>query len=157
LNLSKLTSPAALLALALVAVVSPGCSGTGSGPGSEVPAPPNTAAPTSGDDGVRRNPVVAGRPARVFIMAGFDSNCQSLAAPVITITEPPAKGSVSFEPGQETTVNTSATGTCVGQKVVGTGIYYTARADQSGSDRFSIHAELGRDATDRSFSVEIVQ
>jgi hypothetical protein len=101
--------------------------------------------------------VVAGRRALVFVMAGFGTNCESLPAPAITITAPPTKGSVSFDPGQETTVNTSASGTCIGQKVSGTGIYYTAREGTSGADTFSIRAELGGDVTQRTFSVEIVQ
>jgi hypothetical protein len=140
---AALTSVAALLL--------PGCS---SGPAT----PPAPASPgTESGDGIRRSPVVAGRRARVFVMAGFGTNCESLPAPSITITVPPIKGSVAFEPGQDTTVNTSASGTCLGQTVSGTGIYYTARADQIGSDSFTIRAELGGDVTERTFSVEIVQ
>ncbi len=106
---------------------------------------------------MRHNPVVAGRRARVFIMAGFGKQCESLPAPNITVTQPPTKGSVSFEPGQETTVNTSATGTCIGQRVTGTGIYYTARPGETGADTFSIDAELGGAVTQRTFSVQIVE
>lgn len=88
-------------------------------------------------------------------MAGFGERCESLPAPSITVTAQPAKGSVSFEPGQETTVNTSASGTCIGQRVTGTGIYYTARPGETGPDTFSIQAELGGDVTQRTFSVQI--
>lgn len=108
-------------------------------------------------DGVRRDPVVAGRRSRVFIMAGFGEKCESLATPNLTVTQPPQKGDVSFEPGQETTVNTSATGTCIGQRVTGTGIYYTARPGQTGQDSFAVQAELGGSVTQRTFSVEIVE
>jgi len=112
--------------------------------------------PESEGDGVRRSPVVAGRPARVFVMAGFGAQCESLPAPAVTVTAPPSKGAVSFTPGQETTVTTSASGTCLGRRVTGTGIYYTARADESGPDRFTVRAVSGPDVTERTFQVEIV-
>lgn len=103
-------------------------------------------------------PVVPGRPARVFIFAGLDEKCEPIAAPQITITEPPAKGDVSFVPGQETTMQYSAKGTCVGRKTTGTGIYYTARAGQEGADRFSVMAKLGSgDTATRTFEVTIAK
>jgi hypothetical protein len=60
--------------------------------------------------------------------------------------------------GQETTIQYSAQGTCIGQKTQGTGIYYTARAGQEGTDRFSIAAKLvsGETAT-RTFEVRIAE
>lgn len=110
------------------------------------------------DVAVRSMPVVPGRPARVFIFAGFGENCEPVAAPQITITEPPAKGDVSFVPGQETTVQYSAHGTCAGRKVKGTGIYYTARAGQEGADRFSISAKIpSQEAAPRTFEVTIAE
>ena len=87
---------------------------------------------------------VPDRPTRVFIMAAFDDECRSLAAPAITITLPPKKGAVQFREGQGTTVQFSATGKCVGKPVTGTGVYYAARADASGEDVFTI---LARSAT----------
>lgn len=93
----------------------------------------------------------------MFVMAGFGENCESLAAPTITVTQPPAKGSVSFEPGQETTINTSASGTCIGQRVLGTGIYYTARAGETGQDAFTVEASLGGSITRRTFSIQIAE
>lgn len=134
--------------LALVLATAAGCSSN---------PPPNAGAAPAETEGARNSPVVAGRRARVFVMAGFGERCESLPAPSITVTEAPAKGEVSFEPGQETTVNTSATGTCIGQRVSGTGIYYTARPGQTGADRFSITAELGGSVTQRTFAVEIVE
>jgi hypothetical protein len=118
---------------------------------------PNAKPEATAGEGVRHNPVVAGRRARVFVMAGFGEKCESLAAPSIVVTQPPQKGDVSFEPGQETMVNTSATGTCIGSRVSGTGIYYTARAGQTGPDTFSVQAELGGSVTQRTFAVEIVE
>ncbi len=115
------------------------------------------AAPPQAEAGVRQTPVVAGRRARVFVMAGFGAQCESLPAPNLTVTLAPQKGDVSFEPDQETTVNTSASGTCIGQRVLGTGIYYTARPGQTGGDTFSVQAELGGSVTERSFAVEIVE
>jgi hypothetical protein len=107
---------------------------------------------------VRSQPVVPGRRARVFIFAGFGDDCQPVPAPKFTITAPPAKGEVSFVPGQETVIKTSAQGTCLGQKTTGTGIYYTANAGQQGTDRFAVLATLptGETAT-RTFEVHIAQ
>jgi hypothetical protein len=140
---------AAVLALALLGMA--GCSSVGS-QGESAPLPGNAAAT------VRSAPVVPGRPARVFIFAGFGDHCEPVAAPQITITKPPAKGDVSFVPGQETTIQSSAQGTCIGEKAQGTGIYYTARAGQDGTDRFSISAKLasGETAT-RTFEVRIAK
>jgi hypothetical protein len=146
-----LTAKTVFLAAAGAALAAQLLAGCSSGPA------PSSAPASEAGDGVRRSPVVAGRRARVFIMAGFGANCESLPAPALTVTAPPSKGDVTFEPGQQTTVTTSASGTCIGQRVTGTGIYYTARADQTGPDSFSIRAELGGDITQRTFSVDIVQ
>ena len=102
--------------------------------------------------------VVPGNSTRVFVMAAFDAKCQSLAAPPIEIVQAPAKGSVSFREGQTTTVQTSLSGSCVGSRVSGTGIYYTAGADKGGEDRFTISARLatGEVAT-RSFQMFIAE
>jgi hypothetical protein len=124
-----------------------------SSPGSQTDVAATQALP---DDGVRRDPVVAGRRARVFVMAGFGENCESLPAPEISVTRQPAKGTVTFEPGQSTTIKTSATGTCIGKDVQGTGIYYTARPGEQGADNFAIEASLGGSTTQRSFTVDIV-
>lgn len=114
--------------------------------------------PSDDSVAIRSMPVVPGRPARVFIFAGLDEKCEPVAAPQITITEAPAKGDVSFVPGQETTIQYSAKGTCTGRKTIGTGIYYTARAGQEGSDRFSILAKLpSNETTTRTFEVTIAK
>ena len=139
---------------ALVLMSMGGCSGLG---------PKGTGLQPS-DDGVasdaaaRSTPVVPGRPARVFIFAGFGEKCEPVDAPQITIIEPPAKGDVALVPGQETTIEYSTHGTCVGRKATGTGIYYTARIGQEGADRFSILAKLssGAPAT-RTFEVRIAE
>jgi len=144
--------PAAVLALVLAGLA--GCSSGGSQVES-ASLPGN--APTA-DAAVRSTPIVPGRRARVFIFAGVGNKCEPIAAPQITITEPPAKGDVSFVPDQETTIQSSAKGTCIGTKTKGTGIYYTARAGQDGTDRFSISARLasGETAT-RTFEVRIAK
>lgn len=104
----------------------------------------------------RTTPVVPGRPARVFIFAGIGDNCEPVALPVITITEPPAKGDVALVPGQQTTIQYSVQGTCRGQKTTGTGIYYTARAGQMGTDRFTVSAKLpNKEPATRTFDVKI--
>ena len=147
----------AAVGLALAALA--GCSGIGTQNGA-APLPGDAPVPTAGaptvDAAVRSTPVVPGRRARVFIFAGFGTKCEPVAAPKITITTPPAKGDITFVPGQETTIQSSAQGTCIGQKTQGTGVYYTARAGQKGTDRFSLSAKLGTGETaDRSFEVRI--
>lgn len=138
----------------LAALLLAGCTGQGAAP---VEPGAANAAPAE-DVAVRSSPVIVGRPARVFVMAGFGKDCTPVAAPEITITQPPEKGDVSFIPGQETTIQYSAAGTCVGQKTTGTGIYYTARQGTSGTDRFAVSAKLasGEVAT-RAFEVRITE
>jgi hypothetical protein len=149
--------PAAVLALAVAGMT--GCSGVSSqGSGTALPgAAPTPGAPTS-DIAVRKTPVVPGRPARVFIFAGFGDNCEPLPEPELAITAAPAKGDVTFQPGQETTIKTSEKGTCIGQTAKGTGVYYTAHAGQTGTDRFSVAAKLSSGETAvRSFEVRIAE
>jgi hypothetical protein len=152
----------AAIGLALVGLA--GCSGIGTQSGT-APLPGDVPSSTAGastsdaptsDAAVRSAPVVPGRRARVFIFAGFGTKCEPVAAPQITITAPPAKGDVTFVPGQETTIQASAQGTCIGQKTQGTGVYYTARAGQKGTDRFSVSAKLASGETStRTFEVRI--
>ncbi len=126
--------------------------GPATGVGVEPPLAPSEAT------GTRTSPVVAGRPARVFIMAAVGKACEQLAPPEITITAQPAKGDVSFTPGQDTTITTTALGTCIGTKTKGMGIYYTARAGQTGTDTFAISANLATGETaKRSFTVTIAE
>ncbi|MCH9807725.1 MAG: hypothetical protein K0U74_08345 [Alphaproteobacteria bacterium] len=88
----------------------------------------------------RTTPVIGGRPARMFIWAGFDEkNCQPTSAKVV-LTEAPAKGSVSFKPNQSTLIKQSSSGKCIGKRMPGTGIYYTARFGEVGHDKFSVTA-----------------
>jgi hypothetical protein len=104
----------------------------------------------------RGTKVVPERPARVFVMAGFDAACKSLDPVRITITAQPSQGQVSLRTGQETTIQYSASGKCIGARVVGTGIYYTARADAVGGDTFAIAAQLGSgEPVTRTFDVRI--
>jgi hypothetical protein len=154
-----LPTPRPLATAALALSLIGGCSGIGTQDGS-APLPgdaPTAGAPTA-DAAVRSTPVVPGRAARVFVFAGFGDKCEPVAAPQITITAPPAKGEVTFVPGQETTIQYSAQGTCIGQKTKGTGVYYTARAGQQGTDRFSIAAKLASGETaSRTFEVRIAE
>lgn len=114
--------------------------------------------PPSPDAGVRTSPIVPGRAARVFIFAGVDANCVSLPAPELNVTRQPAKGDLSFRPGQETKLAATASGTCIGAKATGTGVYYTARTGSSGVDNFSVTARLASGETmTRDFKVEIAQ
>jgi len=131
------------------------CGGTA--PTGGVPSAPAAGAPTR-DAATRSAPVVAGRPARVFVFAGWDAACAATAAPDITVTQPPAQGEITFRAGQETTIAASASGTCAGRTVTGTGVYYTARAGASGTDQFALEARLASGETAaRAFEVTIVE
>jgi hypothetical protein len=106
----------------------------------------------------RGTKVVPEQPARVFVMAGFDTACRALAPVQITVDQLPSQGSVSLREGQETTIQYSVSGTCIGARIAGTGIYYTARPGASGSDTFSISARLGSGApVTRAFTVRIAE
>lgn len=100
--------------------------------------------------------VSPGKSTRVYVMAAFDDQCKSVAAPQIAVTAAPVKGSVSFREGQTTTVQSSLTGKCIGQRVTGTGVYYTAKETASGEDGFSIEARLTTgEVASRSFKMFI--
>ncbi len=132
------------------AAVAAGCAADAPGAGE--------AAVPSEANGVRTSPVVAGRPARVFVFVGVGKQCEQLAPPIITITQMPVKGDVSFVPGQETTIATAAQGTCLGTKTKGMGIYYTARPGQSGTDAFAVEAKLATgEVAKRDFAVTIAE
>jgi hypothetical protein len=108
--------------------------------------------------GTRSEAVVPGRPARVFIFAGVDKSCASLPAPELQIVTPPAKGDVSFRPGQDTTMAASLSGYCTGAKAKGTGVYYTARDGTSGTDTFAVTARLqSGEEMRREFQVKIAE
>ena len=114
--------------------------------------------PPTQDAATRSSPVVVGRPARVFVFAGFGKNCEPGAPPQITVTAHPQHGEISFVPGQETTVQYSAQGTCAGKRTTGTGVYYTARPGATGTDKFAVVATLpGGETATRSFEVRIEQ
>ena len=144
--------------LAVTAVVLPllaGCSGA------SPPQEPTAAAmpsPTAAVPGVRTESVVPERPGRVFIFAGVDNTCAPLPAPELSVSKAPLKGDVSFKTGQDTSIASSAGGTCLGAKAKGTGVYYTARPGASGPDAFTVTAKLGSGETmARDFAVNISQ
>jgi hypothetical protein len=103
----------------------------------------------------RGTKMIPERPGRVFVMAGFDEACKALTPIQITIDQLPAKGSVSFRENQETTIQYSVSGRCIGNRIRGTGIYYTARAGTSGVDTFAVTARIGGDTASRTFNVNI--
>lgn len=114
--------------------------------------PPTSTVPA----GTRSAPVVPGRPGRVFIFAGVDKACAPLPEPQVQVNKAPAKGDISFKPGQATTIAASAQGTCIGTKATGTGVYYTAHAGSTGPDSFSVTAKLASGETmTRDFTVNI--
>lgn len=104
----------------------------------------------------RTTPVVAGRPARMYIWAGFSPEDCTAITPTLTIAQPPKKGTISFRPNQTTKIKQSTSGKCIGHNVYGTGIYYTARNGQTGPDQFSITASTPGDLpVTRTFSLII--
>ncbi len=106
----------------------------------------------------RSRPVVAERPARMYIWAGFsEKDCRAVTSK-FAVTQAPTKGTVSFRPNQPTKIQHSGSGKCIGTRLAGTGIYYTAHKGQSGSDQFSVTATppSGQTVT-KSFQVEIVE
>ena len=106
----------------------------------------------------RSRPVVAGRPARLYIWAGFsEKDCKPITAN-FAVTQAPAKGTVSFKPNQPTKIQHSGSGKCIGTRLAGTGIYYLAKEGQSGSDQFTVTATTpsGQTVT-KSFQVEIAE
>lgn len=131
--------------------------GAGTGPATSATGATGTEAPTQ-DAATRSTPVVVGRPARVFIFASFGKNCEAIAAPQITVTGAPTKGELNMTPGQETTIQYSMSGNCIGQKASGTGVYYIARAGASGTDRFTLQATLASgEVVSRNFELHIVE
>lgn len=94
---------------------------------------------------------------RVFVMAGFkQEGCAFLGYPDMQLDTQPAKGAVSFQQGETTTVQYSLSGNCIGTAVQGTGIYYTPAAGQSGEDSFTVTGRLGTgEPATRTFSVII--
>ncbi|MEI9900939.1 MAG: hypothetical protein WDN31_13280 [Hyphomicrobium sp.] len=68
------------------------------------------------------------------------------------------RATLSFVQGQETTIQASAQGTCIGQKTKGTGVYYTAHAGAKGADKFAVTAKLATGETAaRTFEVNIAE
>jgi hypothetical protein len=111
------------------------------------------------EERVRGQKVVPERPARVFVMAGFDAACKSLTPVEVIVTKPPTQGQVSLREGQETVVQYSLTGNCKGRRVIGTGIYYTAAKGAVGQDTFAVSARVGRggEPATRTFTVRIAE
>lgn len=98
---------------------------------------------------------VPDRPGRVYIFAGFDAACQATGPVTVTIVADPKQGAISLREGQETRI-AAPPGPCVGTRIKGTGVYYTARAGANGTDTFAVHAKLasGEEST-KTFTVEI--
>lgn len=100
--------------------------------------------------------VAPGGTTRVYVLAAFDRDCRSLPRPAIVVTTPPAKGEVSFREGQSVVVQQSLSGQCLGSRVSGTGIYYTAKPGAAGPDSFAIQATLATgEVASRTFSLDI--
>ena len=100
--------------------------------------------------------VTSEAPARVFVLAGLAADCKPISIPMITVGQAPAKGTVTFLPVPETTVQFSLSGKCVGKRVPGVGVFYKANDGAIGSDVFSVVARSGsRELASRTIPVEI--
>ena len=103
-------------------------------------------------------PVQTGKPTRMYVWAGFKEKDCSPVEPQMSLSVTPTKGDVSFRPNESITVQHSASGKCVGQRVPGTAIYYTSKAGHDGPDRFTVTAATRSGKTvSRTFNVNIVQ
>lgn len=110
------------------------------------------------DAATRSAPVVAGRRARIFIFAGLGNACEPLPLPEVVFLQQPSKGTLSLVTNQETTIQTSTQGTCIGRVAKGTAVYYTAREGAEGTDRFAVSAKFSEGETvTRTFEVTITQ
>lgn len=120
------------------------------------PASQPTAAPAK--PATFAKPVQAAKATRMYVWAGFREKDCSPLAPQMAVAVQPSKGQITFRQNETITVQHSKSGKCVGQRVAGTGVYYTPNADQIGPDRFSVTATTpsGQVAT-RSFNVKVVQ
>ena len=100
--------------------------------------------------------VSPGGTTRVYVMAGFDAQCKPTPAATISIDVAPTKGTISLREGQSIIVQQSVSGSCVGSRVTGTGIYYTAKPDGQGPDSFTITARLTSGETaSRTFQLHV--
>lgn len=145
-----------LTASLIAGVAVGGCSTTPSLPSSliatnSIPSTQNTAEKAN-------RPVVAARPTRMYVWAGFMEKDCSAAVPTITVSQQPAKGELSLKQNEPTFIQHSTSGKCLGKSLPGTGIYYTARKGQEGADQFTLTATspTGQVAT-RSFKVNIIE
>lgn len=119
------------------------------------PSALTSAAPTR-DAATRTTPVVAGRPSRVFIFTAMGPNCQPLKPPAIRVVTPPTRGEIALREGQQTTIATSQDRKCEARPAIGTGIYYTARGNFAGIDRFTVEATAADGTTQqRTFEVRV--
>lgn len=109
-------------------------------------------------DRKRGTPVVAQRPARMYVWAGFrESDCLPLT-PSFVVSQAPAKGEVTFKPDQMTMIRHSNSGNCIGTSLAGTGIYYTARSGVTGPDEFTVTATTpGGTTATKTFNVQVIE
>ena len=116
------------------------------------------AAEPSGKPAAFAKPVRTGKPTRMYVWAGFKEKDCSPVQPQMSLSATPTKGDVSYRPNEAVTVQHSASGKCVGQRVSGTAIYYTPKAGTDGHDRFTVTAATPNGSTvSRTFNVDIVQ
>jgi hypothetical protein len=102
--------------------------------------------------------VPQGHKARVFTFAGLGSDCSSTVQPRLIIDKAPTKGSVAFYPVEPTVVQYSLSGRCIGNRVAGTGVYYTPRPGETGPDTFTVSARAGGSTVaTRKIDVKIIE
>lgn len=92
----------------------------------------------------------------MYVFAGFkEKTCEPVEAN-LTLTQKPTQGTVEFRKNQTTTITQSASGKCLGTKMTGTGVYYTANDDAFGPDRFAVEAKTDSGPTStKTFALKI--
>jgi hypothetical protein len=92
------------------------------------------------------------------VLAGLAADCSPISIPMITVDRAPTKGTVTFVPVPETTVQFSVSGKCIGKHVPGVGVFYKANDGTSGSDVFTVVVRAGkRELASRTIPVEIAE
>ena len=112
------------------------------------------------DEISKRATVKAGETVLVTAHKNWTRSCGPAVRPPITITSEPQGGTIEIKPGDyeiEGVRHLSADTSCIGTIVPGNGIYYTARPDFTGEDKFTYTVRLGFDkgSTDYFYVVRV--
>ncbi len=143
----RLLLPAALF----IGMVAAGCAITPSSPITTGSLPDSAKTQLKGG-----KPVVVERAARMHVFLSFKEKDCSPSPSVVKVSHAPARGTVSFKTNPSIPIQYSKSGQCIGKKVPGTAVYYTASKGAIGADSFSVTATSSSGQTEtRLFKVQI--